>query len=215
MRIDYAEVPVTLGGGEVVSLRRPSYARRRPRLRAAGAGRHALAAGGAADDRARAARGGPGGRHPGARRPRRRRRRRHQRAAEPRLVGGGRPADARPLRLEGRAADDPRAGGRGLLRRHRHLDAARSPQGWGDCTAARGRLPRRAARRRAGGRTTTVLDLVTFYSRNLAVPARRDPGDPQVLRGQAGLLRGRLRRLPPAEVRHRPARATSRSRASS
>ena len=71
---------------------------RRPRLRAAGAGRAALAAGGAADDRARAARGGAGGRHPGARRSRRRRRRRDQRAAEPRLVGGGRAADARALR---------------------------------------------------------------------------------------------------------------------
>lgn len=28
------------------------------------------------------------------------------------------------------------------------------------------------------------LDLVTFYSRNLAVPARRDPADPQVLHGK-------------------------------
>lgn len=30
-----------------------------------------------------------------------------------------------------------------------------------------------------------ILDLVTFYSKNLAVPARRDPGDPDVLRGKA------------------------------
>ncbi len=30
-----------------------------------------------------------------------------------------------------------------------------------------------------------VLDLVTFYSQNLAVPARRDVDDPQVLRGKA------------------------------
>jgi CxxC motif-containing protein (DUF1111 family) len=29
-----------------------------------------------------------------------------------------------------------------------------------------------------------ILDLVTFYSQNLAVPARRDPGDPAVLRGK-------------------------------
>ncbi|HAC49287.1 MAG TPA: thiol oxidoreductase, partial [Sulfitobacter sp.] len=29
------------------------------------------------------------------------------------------------------------------------------------------------------------LDLVTFYSRNLAVPARRDVGAPEVLRGKA------------------------------
>jgi len=31
-----------------------------------------------------------------------------------------------------------------------------------------------------------ALDLVTFYSRNLAVPARRDIDDPQVLRGKEG-----------------------------
>jgi CxxC motif-containing protein (DUF1111 family) len=30
-----------------------------------------------------------------------------------------------------------------------------------------------------------VLELVTFYSENLAVPARRDPGDPTVLKGKA------------------------------
>ncbi len=29
-----------------------------------------------------------------------------------------------------------------------------------------------------------ILDLVTFYSQNLAVPARRDTGDPAVLRGK-------------------------------
>jgi len=29
-----------------------------------------------------------------------------------------------------------------------------------------------------------MLQLITFYSRNLAVPARRDPGDPQVLAGK-------------------------------
>ena len=115
--------------------------------------------------------------------PGRRRRRRDQRAAEPGLVGGGRAADARALRLEGRAADDPRPGGLGVLRRHRHLD---------DAAAARlGRLHRgagaSAGRSRDGGAPEaddTVLDLVTFYSRNLAVPARRDPGDPQVLEGK-------------------------------
>ena len=36
-----------------------------------------------------------------------------------------------------------------------------------------------------GGRAVgDLLDLVTFYSENLAVPARRDVGDPQVLRGK-------------------------------
>ncbi len=32
-----------------------------------------------------------------------------------------------------------------------------------------------------------ALDLVTFYSRNLAVPARRDIDDPQGLRGKQGV----------------------------
>ena len=93
-------------------------------------------------------------------------------------------ADARALRLEGRAADDPRAVGLGLLRRHRHLDAR-------CCPTAGASAPRRrptAARRRTAGAPEaddTVLDLVTFYTRNLAVPARRDVDDPEVLRGKA------------------------------
>lgn len=57
------------------------------------------------------------------------------------------------------------------------------PDGWGDCTAAQTAC--RAAPH--GGdpeAADTALDLVTFYSRNLAVPARRDAGDPEVLRGK-------------------------------
>ena len=62
-----------------------------------------------------------------------------------------------------------------------------------------GRLPRHADRRAGSGSATPrrpipVLDLVTFYSQNLAVPARRDIGEPEVLRGKAAVLRGRLRR---------------------
>ncbi len=58
------------------------------------------------------------------------------------------------------------------------------PDGWGDCTAAQ------AACRAApvGGQPEAedvTLDLVSFYSRNLAVPARRDLDDPEVLRGKA------------------------------
>jgi CxxC motif-containing protein (DUF1111 family) len=57
------------------------------------------------------------------------------------------------------------------------------PDGWGECSA------RQAACRAApaGGAPEaddTVLDLVTFYSRNLAVPARRGLDDAQVLRGK-------------------------------
>ena len=61
------------------------------------------------------------------------------------------------------------------------------PDPWGDCTAAQA-----ACRTAPDGTDGTepevdaaALDLVTFYSRNLAVPARRDAGDPVVLRGKA------------------------------
>ena len=59
---------------------------------------------------------------------------------------------------------------------------------WGDCTAAQDRC-----RDAPDGNTpaqdgfeasNTMLDLVVFYSRNLAVPARRDLDDPEVLAGK-------------------------------
>ncbi|MFT6460390.1 MAG: CxxC motif-containing protein (DUF1111 family) [Pseudophaeobacter arcticus] len=61
------------------------------------------------------------------------------------------------------------------------------PQPAGDCTAAQS--PCLTAPHGDGDiRGTEIdqanMDLVTFYSRNLAVPARRDSGDPQVLRGK-------------------------------
>jgi CxxC motif-containing protein (DUF1111 family) len=55
--------------------------------------------------------------------------------------------------------------------------------GWGDCSAAQADC-RAALDGGAPEADDTVLDLVTFYSRNLAVPARRDAGDPQVLEGK-------------------------------
>ena len=58
---------------------------------------------------------------------------------------------------------------------------------WGDCTDAQA-----ACRAAPHGAETGELevppqmfDLVNFYSRNLAVPARRDIDDPEVLRGKA------------------------------
>lgn len=48
-----------------------------------------------------------------------------------------------------------------------------------------------------------ILDLVTFYTENLAVPQRRDVGDPTVLRGKQ-LLRIWLHILPYTEIRHPP-----------
>lgn len=63
------------------------------------------------------------------------------------------------------------------------------PEGWGDCTGEQSEC--RAAPdgndARDGGFEIGAegLDLVAFYSRNLAVPKRRDVDDPEVLRGKA------------------------------
>ncbi|MEO3416647.1 di-heme oxidoredictase family protein [Roseovarius sp. CAU 1744] len=61
------------------------------------------------------------------------------------------------------------------------------PAAWGECTAAQSDC--RAAPHGDGDERiheigAEGLDLVTFYSRNLGVPARRDADDPQVLRGK-------------------------------
>ncbi|QYK40354.1 MAG: c-type cytochrome [Paracoccaceae bacterium] len=62
------------------------------------------------------------------------------------------------------------------------------PDPWGDCTAAQAacRDAIHGADAAQGGFEVDAqgLDLVTFYSRNLAVPAHRDPGDAEVLRGK-------------------------------
>jgi CxxC motif-containing protein (DUF1111 family) len=62
------------------------------------------------------------------------------------------------------------------------------PAPWGDCTEAerRCRDARHGNDAALGGHEIdgAALDLVAFYSRNLAVPARRDYEDPQVLRGK-------------------------------
>jgi CxxC motif-containing protein (DUF1111 family) len=63
------------------------------------------------------------------------------------------------------------------------------PDPWGDCTAAQPacRGARHGDDAGQGGFEVDAegLDLVTVYSRNLGVPARRDADDPQVLRGRA------------------------------
>ena len=61
------------------------------------------------------------------------------------------------------------------------------PEPWGDCTGAQPdcrNAPHGDGDVRGFEIDEKGLDLVTFYSRNLAVPARRDVGDPQVLRGK-------------------------------
>jgi CxxC motif-containing protein (DUF1111 family) len=63
------------------------------------------------------------------------------------------------------------------------------PAGWGECTAAQAACraaPHGGDAIHAGLEVdATGMDLVTFYSRNLAPPARRGVDDPQVLRGKA------------------------------
>lgn len=61
------------------------------------------------------------------------------------------------------------------------------PQHWGDCTHSQ--LACRSAPHGGDDQRVTEIDqpnmdLVTFYSRNIAVPARRDIDDPEVLRGK-------------------------------
>ena len=62
------------------------------------------------------------------------------------------------------------------------------PAPWGDCTEAQAacRALPSGVQRRLGDTEAPdpVLDLVTFYASNLAVPARRRVGDPEVLRGK-------------------------------
>lgn len=64
-----------------------------------------------------------------------------------------------------------------------------APANHGDCTPAQAacRDAPSGVQQRLGSveAPDPVLDLVTFYSRNLAVPARRDVDDPQVLAGKA------------------------------
>jgi CxxC motif-containing protein (DUF1111 family) len=61
------------------------------------------------------------------------------------------------------------------------------PAGAGECTAAQ-TVCQNAIHGDGDDRGTEIdaegMDLVTFYSRNLAVPARRDADDPQVLHGK-------------------------------
>jgi CxxC motif-containing protein (DUF1111 family) len=61
------------------------------------------------------------------------------------------------------------------------------PAGWGDCSVAQSTC-RAAPHGDGDARGTEIdetgLDLVTFYSRNLGVPARRDLDVPEVLNGK-------------------------------
>ncbi|MCA0049926.1 c-type cytochrome [Mesorhizobium sp. B283B1A] len=68
------------------------------------------------------------------------------------------------------------------------ISTPEEPKHWGDCTAAQAKclaMPNGVQQRLGSAEAPPpVMDLVTFYSRNLAVPARRDRDAPDVLAGK-------------------------------
>lgn len=68
------------------------------------------------------------------------------------------------------------------------ISTPEEPNHWGDCTTAEKAclaMPDGVQKRLGTVEAPSpVMDLVTFYSQNLAVPARRDVGDPAVLAGK-------------------------------
>ncbi|MBZ9855077.1 c-type cytochrome [Mesorhizobium sp. CA13] len=68
------------------------------------------------------------------------------------------------------------------------ISTPEEPKHWGDCTAAEKdclAMPNGVQERLGPAEAPApVMDLVTFYSQNLAVPARRDLGAPDVLAGK-------------------------------
>ena len=113
---------------------------------------------------------------------------RHLRQAQPGLVAREQQGDARPLRLEGRRANHRPAGGGGGQRRYRpfhHDDPAQpratAPRSEKDCLdAPNGNSPQYQDVELGDD----LFKLVAFYSHNLAVPPRRNPADPKVLKGK-------------------------------
>ncbi|MBZ9774627.1 di-heme oxidoredictase family protein [Mesorhizobium sp. CO1-1-8] len=68
------------------------------------------------------------------------------------------------------------------------ISTPEEPKHWGDCTAAEGKclaMPNGVQQRLGPVEAPPpVMDLVTFYSQNLAVPSRRDLDQPDVLAGK-------------------------------
>jgi len=188
MRITYDEIPVTLNGGEIVSLRKPHYEI------------DDLGYGPMAPDVMMSPRVAPPmigvglleDIHPGD------------------ILAHADPNDANGDGVSGRAnmVRDPETGELTLGRfgwkasvptvRAQAADAFSGdigistvpvPAGYGECTEAEVACRRApdGVQERLGPveAPDSVLDLVTFYSRNVGVPPRRDVDDPQVLQGKA------------------------------
>ena len=187
MRIDYEEIPVTLADGEVVSLRKPTYSVEDP-------GYGPLHPATTLSPRVAPQMIGMG----------------LIQAIEPAdIVANADPNDADGDGVSGRVqltretpGSDPVIGRFGWKAqkasiRQQTADAFAGdigistpdmPDSRGDCTAGQAdclAMPVGVQTRLGDTEAPDpVLDLVTFYSENLAVPARRDFGDTQVLRGK-------------------------------
>jgi CxxC motif-containing protein (DUF1111 family) len=184
LEVTYREIPVALAGGQIASLRAPTY----------GAGR--LGHGPLGQGAMLSARVAPQMIGLGL-----------LEAIDPAdILGAEDPDDANGDGVSGRAQivwsaqfQRPMLGRFGLKAgaptiRHQSAEAFAGdigissplfPAPWGDCTAAE--IACRAAPHgdEDGPEVSAEgLDLVTFYARNLAVPARRNIADPQVLRGK-------------------------------
>lgn len=187
MRIDYEEVPVTLGDGEVVSLRKPSYSvddlgygpldpttTLSPRVTPQMIGLGLVEAIEPADILAHADPDDADGDGVSGR-PQWRR-----------MAPGEEPVIGR----FGWKAQNPtiRAQSAGAFAGDIGISTPDKPASHGDCTegeAACLAMPTGVQERLGDTEAPDpVLELVTFYSENLAVPARRDVSDPQVLSGK-------------------------------
>lgn len=185
MVIDYTDLPVTLAGGEVVTLRKPTY-------RVADLNYGPMRADVLLSPRVASPMIGLG---------------LLEAIAEDDILAQADPDDKDGDGISGRPnrAFSAMAGGIALGRfgwkagqahiAEQSADAAagdiglsnpRAPFAWGDCTPAQ-----TACRAAPNGNNDAgfeapaeVMDLITFYSQNLAVPMRKNVGDPEVLRGK-------------------------------
>lgn len=188
MRIAYEEIPVALSGGETASLRKPTYSVSNlgygplhpevtlsPRVAPPMIGLGLLEAIHGADilklaDPEDADSDGISGRVSWTRDPE---------TGEPVLGRFGWKASTHSVRAQSAGAF---AGDIGI-------STPDAPDPYGDCTAAQEacRAMPNGVDKRLGDTEAPdpILELVAFYSRNLAVPARRGESDPEILRGKA------------------------------
>ncbi|WP_083923573.1 di-heme oxidoredictase family protein [Amorphus coralli] len=187
MRIDYAEIPVTLGGGETVSLRKPTYSvadlgygpmdpdvMLSPRVASPMIGLGLLEAIHPADILAHADPDDADG---------------DGISGRPNIVRDPFTGDLTLGRFGWKASmPDVRTQSANAFSGDIGISTPDVPDPWGDCTENQAECIERptGVQHRLGDTEAPdpIMELVSFYSRNLAVPARRDVDDPAVLEGK-------------------------------